>query len=51
MCRLMATGSGTGRVLTSEYVLEYPLHSGFRVNTETYAEAKWQFSKKQTAML
>ena len=40
-------GPCADRVLTSVYILEYPLRSGFRVKSETCAEAKWQCSKKQ----
>jgi hypothetical protein len=43
----------TVRLLMSNWAarLEYPLRSGFRVKSEIVAEAKWQCSSEQTAMV
>jgi len=42
----MAVRADTGRALTQDFILEYPSHSGFKVNSETYAEAKMAMFKK-----
>jgi cytoskeletal protein CcmA (bactofilin family) len=42
----MAVRANTCQALTSEFILEYPSHSGLRVNSEAYAEVKMAMFKK-----
>ena len=42
----MAVRADTGRALTQNFILEYPSHSGFKINSENYAEANMAMFKK-----